>query len=39
MLSKLENNLAYAVSTLLFWRIAAAVIAAITLAIAFPPLN
>ena len=26
MLSKLENNLAYAVGTLLFWRIVAAVI-------------
>ena len=39
MLSKLENNLAYAVGTLLFWRIVAAVISGILLAIAFPPLN
>ncbi|MCR4576117.1 MAG: apolipoprotein N-acyltransferase [Lentisphaeria bacterium] len=39
MLSKLENNLAYAVNTLLFWRITAAIISAILLAIAFPPLN
>ena len=39
MLSKLENNLAYVVGTLLFWRIVAAVIAAVMLAIAFPPLN
>ena len=39
MLSKLENNLAYAVGTLLFWRIVAAVISGILLALAFPPLN